>query len=69
MSNYPPGVTDNDPYFNDDPDGLDEQHPDPKDLTEAEFKQRLFEAGWSQIDIDQEWENIQNDEESGYDGP
>lgn len=36
-----------------------------KELTEQEFKQRLREAGWKERDIEQEWENIQNDEESG----
>lgn len=31
MSNYPPGVTDDDPYFDDDPDGNDTSdcHHDP----------------------------------------
>ena len=35
-----------------------------KELTEQEFKQRLREAGWSEEDIELEWQAIQNDEES-----
>lgn len=42
---------------------------DPRELSEEEFKQRLFEAGWSDDEIEAEWQRIQEDEESGYDGP
>ena len=40
-----------------------------RELGEQEFKQRLREAGWSEKEIDMEWERIQADDESGYDGP
>lgn len=40
-----------------------------KELTEEEFKQRLREAGWTEGEINFEWEQIQADDESGYDGP
>lgn len=35
----------------------------PKELTEAEFKQRLREAGWKEREIEVEWAAIQEDEE------
>jgi hypothetical protein len=40
-----------------------------KELTEQEFKQRLRDAGWSEKEIEAEWKSIQEDDESGYDGP
>ena len=38
-------------------------------ISEEQFKNRLRQAGWSERDIQQEWEDIQGDDESGYDGP
>lgn len=35
-----------------------------KELTEAEFKQLLREAGWKEREIEEEWQRIQEDEES-----
>jgi len=39
-----------------------------KELTREEFIQHLVESGWSEKDAIQEWEDIQTDDESGYDG-
>ncbi len=38
---------------------------DEHELTEQQFKQRLRDAGWTEPEIEQEWIDIQNDEESG----
>lgn len=40
-----------------------------KELGEEEFKQRLRDAGWSEKEIEDHWKEIQEDDESGYDGP
>jgi hypothetical protein len=40
-----------------------------KEMPENEFKQRLRDAGWSEQDIEDHWNEIQSDDESGYDGP
>lgn len=34
-------------------------------LTEDQFKAQLIAAGWTKHEADEEWERIQNDEESG----
>jgi predicted Ser/Thr protein kinase len=45
-------------------------HPEePKNLTEEEFVQRLKDAGWTEIQAREEFRSIQEDDESGYDGP
>lgn len=38
-------------------------------LTKEQFIQRLLDAGWTREDAEAEWDAIQADEESGYDGP
>lgn len=39
-----------------------------KHLSKEEFVAHLISVGWSKEEAEAEWENIQNEDESGYDG-
>jgi hypothetical protein len=39
------------------------------ELSKEQFIQRLIDAGWIRADAEKEYESIQEDDESGYDGP
>ena len=43
--------------------------PAPNELTREQFIAHLIKAGWRQDEAEAEWGAIQDDEESGYDGP
>ena len=40
-----------------------------KELTKDEFIAQLVNVGWSKEEAEAEWQRIQEDDESGYDGP
>ena len=41
----------------------------PNELSREQFIPHLIKAGWRKDEAEAEWDAIQDDEESGYDGP
>jgi hypothetical protein len=39
-----------------------------QEMSREQFIANLVERGWSRAEAEAEWEAIQNDDESGYDG-
>lgn len=39
------------------------------EMTREEFIALMIKRGWTKEDAEAEWNAIQNDDESGYDGP
>lgn len=50
-------------------DQIPRKEPVMKELTEEEFVKRLVDAGWTREQAEAELKSIQEDDESGYDGP